>query len=588
MNKAIITLIMIAMTLIYGQETKVSMNFQGVEMSIFLQWLGNHTGKKIIYNQEKIGTKKVYLVAPQSIPEKEVEKICMSLLESNGFTLIKVGKGGSEVYKLVETTNAASKPIAIYTMEELEKIESGDYYISQLIMIKHLKASNVINSIRQAKLLDQQSGSIVEITGANALIVSDFVPNVKRIIEIIRMIDKSPPKIEIEFLELKYGQANDISQRLQQLFQNRIREQSQYNMAESTLTIVPDARTNSLTIRGTKEEIEEVKRIIGKFDKEIKGSEIIHKIYKLQNVTVDKVLPTLKEFVNTMLFKEKSGTSGNNVNTEIAIISNEYTKTIIITASKSAHKYLEEVIKQLDVRRPQVLLETVICEFSPSDVLNFGFEVVGLENVNKVGDGTYPHATTSFGLSSLVDEAGKAIDEKNPGLPVGKKISSGTGLTTFITKDSGTNIPILLKAIQSVTKAEILSTPRILADDGEKAEIRVQKEVPVTSTNALNTSTSTTSFKEFVSAGTILTIKPQIIYKNWLRLEIEQSIEDFIGNSPSLGVPPPKSSRLLKTTVTVPSGKMVILGGLCDRREIETVDKIPILGDIPTFYRILW
>jgi general secretion pathway protein D len=139
----------------------------------------------------------------------------------------------------------------------------------------------------------------------------------------------------------------------------------------------------------------------------------------------------------------------------------------------------------------------------------------------------------------------------------------------------------LLKAIQSVSKAEVVSTPRILTDDGERAEIRVQREVPVTSTNALNTSTTTTSFKEFVSAGTVLIIKPQIIHNKWLRLEIEQNIEDFVGSPPAPGVPPPKSSRSLKTVVTVPNGQMIILGGLCDRREVETIDKIPILGDIP-------
>ena len=109
----------------------------------------------------------------------------------------------------------------------------------------------------------------------------------------------------------------------------------------------------------------------------------------------------------------------------------------------------------------------------------------------------------------------------------------------------------------------------------------MQREVPVTSTNALNTATTTTSFKEFVSAGTVLSIEPHIIHHKWLRLKIDQNIEDFVGTSPSPGVPPPKSSRSIKTVVTVPSGRMIILGGLCDRREVETIDKIPLLGDIP-------
>ena len=103
----------------------------------------------------------------------------------------------------------------------------------------------------------------------------------------------------------------------------------------------------------------------------------------------------------------------------------------------------------------------------------------------------------------------------------------------------------------------------------------------MTSVTALNTSTTTTSFKEFVPAGTSLIITPQILHRDWLRLEIEQSIEAFNGNSPAPGVPPPKSSRSIKTIVTVPNGRTIILGGLCGRREVETIDQIPILGDIP-------
>ena len=137
----------------------------------------------------------------------------MSLLESNGLTLVKVGEGSSQVYKLVEASHAASKPIALYSLEDLKKTESGDYYISQLVMIQYLKAANVISSLRQAKLLDQQSGSLVEIQGANAIIISDFAPNVKRIIKIIEMIDKPPPKVEIAFVSLKYAQAGRSEER---------------------------------------------------------------------------------------------------------------------------------------------------------------------------------------------------------------------------------------------------------------------------------------------------------------------------------------------------------------------------------------
>ncbi len=566
---------------IAAQESTVSMDFQGVDLNLFLQWFANITNKKIIHTQERqAGGKKIYLISHEPVPEKSVEAICMSLLESNGLTLVKVGKDKSEVYKLIETTNASSKPIALYSMSELEKIESGDYYISQLILIKHLKAANVIASLQQARLLDQKSGSVVEIRGANAIIVNDFLPNVRRIIGIIQMLDQPPPKIEMAFVTLKYAKSDEISQKLQQLYQNKARELAEYNTSSVAPTIISDARTNSLTLRGSPEEIAELKELIARFDKEVKESELIVRIYSLEHVPADKILPTLREFIATPIFREKTinTTANNQQNANISIIAHDQSRSLLVTAPAFAHNLIKGVIERFDVRRPQVLLEAVICEFTPSDVLNLGIELLSLDNRN---NNFSSNAITSFGLSSIVDQAGSPITGQRPATPAGRLVAPGAGFTTFFSKDKETNIPFLLRALQSVTHTEVISMPKIITDDGERAEIRVQQEEPVTSVSALNTSTTTTSFKEFVSAGTVLIIRPQIIHKDWLRLEIEQNIEAFVGSSPAPGVPPPKSSRSIKTIVTVPNRRTVILGGLCGRREIETVDKIPVLGDIP-------
>ena len=420
MGKTGLLLLVMLLTVAAAEQNTVSMDFQGVDLEIFLQWFGNFTNHKIIYSSQRgFGQKKIYFIAPQPVPEQSVEKICMSLLESNGLTLIKVGEGSSQVYKLVESAHAASKPIALYSNDQLKTIESGDYFISQLVLVKHLKAANVLNSIRQAKLLDPQAGSIVEINGANALIINDFVPNVKRVVKIVEMIDQPPPKIEIAFVELKYARATEISQKLQQLFQYKAKDQMQYNVQGVQLTIIPDDRTNSLSIRGTSEEIAEVKELLRSFDQEIKGSEVVARVYRMQNVTADKILPTLKEFIATPLFKEKAQVPGQSQRNEsnISIIANEYSKTLLITAPSSAHRLLGDVIKQLDVRRPQVLLETVICEFSPSDVLNIGIELAGLDSIGQANDGTHLHGLSSFGLSSLVDSEGQTITDQSNKLP---------------------------------------------------------------------------------------------------------------------------------------------------------------------------
>jgi general secretion pathway protein D len=565
------------------EENKISMDFQGVDLNVFLQWFAGLTKKKIIYSDQRqgFGRKKVYLVAPEPVPEKSVEKICMSLLESNGFTLVKVGKGKSTVYKLVESSLAASKPIAIYSMEELSALEGSDYYISQLLVIKHLKVTNVIASLRQAKLLDPQVGSLVEITGVNALIICDFFPNVQRIVKMIRLLDKPFPTSEEEIIPLQYAKAEEMAQKLTQLAQGRTRELVNYHTQSHEPVIIADTRTNSLIVQASSKDMRRFKKLIRKLDLEVKESELVAKMYQLKHITPDKVLPTLKEFITTPLFQSKLALSSvGQPSSNISVIANDYARTLLVTAPQPAHGIIQEIIKKLDIRKSQVLLEAVICEFTPHDVLTFGIELLRLDEIGK-SDGVFGHGVSSFGLSSIVDSSGMPVDPKKGTLATGRSMAPGSGLTAFMTKDRATNIPFLLKALQSVSYTDVISSPRILTDDGEQAEIRVQQEEPVTSTNALNSSTTTTSFKEFVAAGTVLSIKPQIIHDNWLRLEITQNIESFVGNSPSLGVPPPKSSRLLKTVVTVPNGHTIILGGLCGRREIDSIDKIPLLGDIP-------
>ena len=126
-----------------SQETKITMDFQGTDLTVFLQWYANLTNKKIIYGDLRQGQRKIYLIAPGPVPAKSVEKICLSVLERNGLTLVRVGRGTSEVYEAVEASQVASRPIAVYSAEQLKEIDGGDY-VSQLLLIKYLKVANIV------------------------------------------------------------------------------------------------------------------------------------------------------------------------------------------------------------------------------------------------------------------------------------------------------------------------------------------------------------------------------------------------------------------------------------------------------------
>ena len=167
-------IVLLCYSLVEGEE-KVFLDFNGVELSAFLQWYANISGKKLLYGDLKQAAKKIYLNSPEPVKKESVEKICLAVLEQNGYTLLKSGEGESEVYKLVETSTVATKPITIFSPAELRELESGDYYVSQVVTIQYLKVDKVVAALRQAKLMDERVGDAFSPRFSSTLRISCFV-----------------------------------------------------------------------------------------------------------------------------------------------------------------------------------------------------------------------------------------------------------------------------------------------------------------------------------------------------------------------------------------------------------------------------
>jgi type II secretory pathway component GspD/PulD (secretin) len=180
-----------------------------------------------------------------------------------------------------------------------------------------------------------------------------------------------------------------------------------------------------------------------------------------------------------------------------------------------------------------------------------------------------------------VDEVGDAVSGESRGIPGNRRLAPGAGLSAFLVKGPDARIPVLLRTLETMASTRILSSPRLLTNDKEAAEIQIAEEVPVAQLNVLNNTVSSTSFQSFVPAGTQMKITPLISGGGHVRLAISLSLDAFLGTSPAPNLPPAKTTRKLSTNVTIPDGSTIILGGFTARREIETEAKVPILGDIP-------
>ncbi len=257
---------------------------------------------------------------------------------------------------------------------------------------------------------------------------------------------------------------------------------------------------------------------------------------------------------------------------EPKVLADANLNSVIVIAPKDLHDEIGKLVKKLDQRRPQVMFEVAIVDVSAGDDKQLAIEL---------GTVTHPamgkirfQGHTNFGNSGF-------DDSRNPGgFPDGRNITPPLGVIMGVVKDNAPTIPILLRALQTTTKVNIRSTPLILVNDNEQAEFRSSREEPTTTT-VTGTATTNIVFSGFVDAGTTLTITPHISEGNYIRVELTLEVENFVGTPPAPGIPPAKASNYLQTSITVPDNATVIIGGLETSSIRHTVDKIPLLGDIP-------
>jgi general secretion pathway protein D len=270
-----------------------------------------------------------------------------------------------------------------------------------------------------------------------------------------------------------------------------------------------------------------------------------------------------------------SSVPSTGVEAPAQVVADDISNSLIITASKTKYAELLEVIKKLDIRRRQVLIEAAVVELTSrlDDVL--GVELAGIDL--KSADTTDPNylrafGFSDFGLSTLEDTTGNGFpDQRIP--------TVSTGFTGGIFSGDGFAIPFLLYTLSREANANILTMPSILTNDNEEAEIQALDSEPTKSFNTYDTGGTSESFAGYEDAGITLTISPSISAGNYLKLQVKLEVSDFDESSDSN--PPPRSERVVSTSVTIPDGHTMIIGGVLLNDETTIENKIPILGDLP-------
>lgn len=251
------------------------------------------------------------------------------------------------------------------------------------------------------------------------------------------------------------------------------------------------------------------------------------------------------------------GFSGSN---RARVSADKNTNSIIVIGDRSIQQMYEELIKKLDRRRPQVMIEAKVVVIDTTDNYSLGVELSGA-----AGDLTRVVQFTSFGLSTVNPVTGALA------------ITPGQGLNWTLVDPRGANA--VLQALATHNRAKVVSAPQILVNDNATGTLASVTEVPFTSVNASQT-VATTSFAGFAEAGTTIKATPRITDDNKLELKYDVALNSFTGNG-SNGVPPPRQTDQIQSTVVVPDGYTVIVGGLTRQNFSDNVKGVPIAELIP-------
>jgi len=548
---------------------KYTLNFKGADLKAVITSVADITNKNFIVDPRVKG--KTTIISKKQMSRDQVYQVFLSVLEVHGYTAIPSG----DTIKIVPDADAKHSGMPTVTDEDPGK---GDEAVTRVIEVEHVTAAQLVPILRP---LVPPQGHLAAYPQSNVLIISDRAHNIERLLSIIKRIDQ-PASGEIEIVPLQHAAAADLVRVLTSL--NRAGGAGKgAAAAPSNITLVADERTNSILIGGDRSERLQLRAIISHLDTPTEVQGDTHVVY-LRYANAKDLVPVLTGVGDS---KKKAGAAAGvkvaanspGANPILNIQADEASNALVITAPPALFRSLEAVIRQLDVRRAQVMVEAIIADVSYSSAAKLGVQwiVDGSSKDSPVGAIDFTGFTAA---AATAQQTGNASS-------LASALGKGANIAFGRFEGNGVNFAGLLNALQSDQNTNVLSTPSLVTLDNEDAEIFVGSEVSIpTGSFTSNTSGGSpnnpfTTF-ERKPVGISLKVKPQINEGDAVQLNIQQKVDSLSTSVATAGTGGlVTAERRIDTTVIVDNGSILVLGGLVKDDLVESHSKVPLLGDIP-------
>jgi general secretion pathway protein D len=580
-------------------DDAVTLNFVNADIEAVIRAVGEMTGRNFVLDPRVKGV--VNIVSATPVPRSLIYPTLLSALRLQGLAAVET----AGVTKIVPEADAKQQGIPVVTGPVGV---GGDRVVTAVYMLKYESATQLVNVLRP---LITPNNAIAAVPTANALVITDYAENLKRIDRIIASLDVAPAGEPI-VVPLRNASALDIVPMLSRLLADNAPGAGAAVDAQQRLTLVADARSNSVLIRGENAaRLARVRALIGELDTPGRAGGNISIIY-LKNADAVRVARTLRALFSgggdtgelapaTSLASNVSGlgTSGTATASPVGaaaptaanatspggnaagfaasgvtIQADAANNALLIMASEPLYNNIRAIVEKLDVRRAQIYVEALVVEVSADKAAEFGIQW-NLLDANKLNNGaTQVGGGTNFGTRGT----GTNIIDAQANLG-----ALGQGLNLGIIRGTITNLALLARALASDANTNILSTPNLLTLDNEQASIIVAENVPfITGQYAQTGSTSTvTPFQtiERKDVGLILKVKPQITEGGSVKLTIYEEVSRIEDTTNAAGIITNK--RSLESTVMVDDGQIIVLGGLIQDSFTDGTSKVPLVGDVP-------
>ncbi len=589
----------------------------GTDLADFIASYQRITDKVIHYEEKDIKDSKIFQLGSKRVPRDRLDVYFGAVLRNLDYLIVQFGPEDAGFLALRKLGQQARGQQALKTQaqivlpSELSKLaDNPGLLVTTSITTKYLPAREAVTTLN-LYFADSATESIRNIEGTDTILMTGFANNLQGIVRLLSEIDKEPDDFypRVAKRKLDHAVADEIQPVLKELIdaymgnrggggggggggQGGARGRNANSPGiEPEPTVIAEARSNTLFLTAGPKTMEKVLLWIDQLDIEVDPRGDTH-VYRLRNAKAQDLAEVLQSVVDGDRSSGRgsgagrgggaqggagsapgaSGSSSGTGEQPVVIVPDVDTNSLVITASKTRYAQMLEIMKKLDVRPHQVLIQAALIEITDSLNEILGVELAGVD-VNassKTGFGI-----SSFGITSLVDTDGDGFpDSRALNDPLGK------GLTGGIFDPTDFALPFVLQAVATSGNSNILSLPSVLTNDNEEATITAQDSVPYTSTNQGQNSDST-SYGGDKDAGITLKISPTISAGGYLRLNIELNVSAFSGTSDDPTVPPPTLTREIKTNVTIPDGHTMVFGGVITDDQRSQEDKIPILGDLP-------